>query len=284
MTARGWIGAAALAALAAAAVAPAPVGATGLPSFTRAEALDLARVDVPAGVGLILHADFPAEAPLVVGDVAYHSVTIDLTPHGSVITRNAIAQGAETMPAGDECEDPTFKPMGVRWDAKAIPVGWRLDFSSIPDYLKTDRTRSAIRSAHRIWPRSQTTCSNRDENELRYSYLGHTARNPKYDRVNILDFGDLGAALAQNYTWYRDTEIVEVDLRLNKAFMWTNLAGVDRYHVRNVTAHELGHQVGLDDLGEPHRGLTMYASIARGETTKTTLGFGDLKGAWAVSP
>jgi hypothetical protein len=52
----------------------------------------------------------------------------------------------------------------------------------------------------------------------------------------------------------------------------------------NVTTHELGHQVGLDDLGDPHGGLTMYGIIDKGEMSKTTLGFGDLKGAWAVSP
>jgi len=261
------------------------VAASPWPTFTVDEAVALAGVEVPAGIGLIVHTDFPAEAPLVIDGVSFHSLTLDITPDGSVVTRNAVAAGDGSMPVADECDDPAFKPLGIQWKAEAIPVLWRLDRRSIPDYLKIDKTRETIRSAHRVWPQSQTTCSDEDKNELRYNYIGHTARNPKYDHTNIVDFGALGnGALAQNYTWYRGTEIVEVDLRLNSGYSWTNADGVNRYQVKNVTTHELGHQVGLDDLGDPHSGLTMYALIDKGEMDKATLGFGDLKGAWAVSP
>lgn len=264
-----------------------PVAAASLPSLSRDEALELAGVEVPDGVGLIFHSDYPAEAPLVLDGVEYHSITVDLTPDGTVLTRNAVATDHEdeTSPTTDKCSDPTFKPLGVKWDAESVPILWRLDRRSIPEYLKAEKTRDMIRAAHKVWPRSLTTCTDEDKNTLRYNYLGHTRRNPKYDRTNIVDFGPLkGGALAQNYTWYRGTKIVEVDLRMNSRYPWTNVEGVNRYQVKNVTVHELGHQVGLDDLGDPHGELTMYALIDRGETSKSSLGWGDLKGAWAVSP
>jgi hypothetical protein len=285
MKARAWMGAVAMATLAGAAITVAPVAAGPWPTFSLDEALDLAAVEVPDGVGVVVHTDFPAEAPLVIDGVSYHSLTLDITPEGSVVTRNAVARETASSPASDECDDPTFKPLGIKWKAERIPVLWRLDLRSIPDYLERAKTRETIRSAHRVWPQSQTMCSDDDKNELRYNYVGHTGKNPKFDHTNIVDFGPLGnGALGQNYTWYRGTEIVEVDLRLNNAYLWTNVESVNRYQVKNVTTHELGHQVGLDDLGDPHGGLTMYAVIDKGETSKVTLGFGDLKGAWAVSP
>lgn len=261
--------------------------AVGAPVFDRAAALELAGVEIPSGVGLILNTKFAADAPLVIDGVAYRSLTLDITPEGTVITRTALADGdsdAHDGPVG-ECDDPTFKPLGIQWKAESIPVLWRFDRRSVPDYLEPEKTLLTVRSAHRVWPQSRTTCSDDDKNELRYNYLGHTAKNPKYDHTNIVDFGSLPqTALAQNYTWYIGKEIVEVDLRLNSGYKWTNVDGVNRYQVMNVVTHELGHQVGLDDLSDPHDGLTMYGLIDRGEMKKADLGFGDLKGAWAVSP
>ncbi|MDQ3964041.1 MAG: hypothetical protein M3277_09070 [Actinomycetota bacterium] len=264
-----------------------PVAASSWPLFTRDAAVALADIEIPAGVGVVVHTDFSADAPLEIDGVSYRSLTLDITPEGTVVTRNAIAGGeahSDDGPTG-ECNDPTFKPLGIQWDAESVPVLWRMDKKSVPDYLKVKKTLLTVRAAHRVWPQSRTSCSNDDKNELRYNYLGHTAKNPKYDRTNIVDFGSLPqAALAQNYTWYIGKEIVEVDLRMSSGYKWTNVEEVNRYQVLNVVTHELGHQVGLDDLSDPHAGLTMYGVIDRGEIKKASLGFGDLKGAWAVSP
>ena len=270
---------------------PATSNAQVGPSFDLATVLDLARIDAPpAGVGVQIHADFPEDAPLIVDGVGYHSVTIDLTPTGGVITRNAVAAGADSeddrVQAGaDECDDPAFKPTGVKWARGTMPILWRMDLHSIPDYLKMEKTKLTVRAAHRVWPQSKTVCANADRIGFAYSYQGPTGKDPNYDELNIVDFGEVGSrALAVNYTWYRGSEIVEVDLRLNKDYSWTNVPGVKRYQVKNVVAHELGHQFGLDDLGSPHGRLTMYALIGPGELNKATLGMGDLKGAWALTP
>lgn len=258
-----------------------------LPSLTPELLLDIARVDAPpAGVGLQIHADFPEGAELVLDGLTIHSLTADLTPEGGVITRNAVTSEHSGADGVGECDDPTFLPTGVKWAAGTMPIEWKLNLGSTPKELDRPRTTLTMRSAHRIWPRANSRCNGGGNITFSYNYLGRTAQSVKYDKENVVDFGKLGqGALAVNYTWYIGREIVEVDLRLNKAdYKWTNIGEKYRYDVKNVVAHELGHQFGLDDLGNPHGGLTMYAVIGKGEVNKTSLGKGDLKGASALSP
>jgi hypothetical protein len=262
-----------------------------LPSLTPALLLDIARVPAPpAGIGLQVHADFPAEAPLQLDGVSIYSLTADITPAGTILTRQVLTGadfGPSTGPRVAECDDPTFIPTGVTWNVDSMPILWRFDRRSTPAGLKAEKTLLTVRSAHRVWPQAQSVCADRDHYSFGYNYLGHTAKNPKYDETNIVDFGDLGqGALAVNSTWYTSTnKIVEVDLRLNKVdYNWTNVEGLKMYQVRNVVAHELGHQIGLDDLESPHDDLTMFGLIGKGELNKVTLGRGDLKGANTLSP
>lgn len=263
-----------------------------LPSLTPELLLDIARVPAPAaGMGLQVHADFPTENPFLLDGLTIYSLTADITPDGSILTRNVITNAATAGSSSGaqvgECDDPTFVPTGVTWAANSMPILWRFDRRSTPEEIKADKTLLTVRSGHRVWPQAQSDCTERDHYSFSYNYLGHTAKNPKYDGTNLVDFGDLGeGALAVNSTWYTTgNKIVEVDLRLNSVdYVWTNLEDVKRYQVRNVVAHELGHQVGLDDLGAPHNGLTMFGQIGRGELNKVTLGRGDLKGASTIAP
>lgn len=261
-----------------------------VPSLTAAELLELAQVEAPpAGIGLEIHADFPKGSPLVLDGVEIQSLTADLTPEGSVIMRNVVTADslASTEAGVGECDDPAFLPTGVRWAEGTMPIGWNLDLGSTPEELKGPRTTLTVRTAHRIWPRAKTICDKTNDNSFSYDYLGPKIDNPAYDDVNIVDFGRLGnKALAVNYTWYEGRgAIVDVDLRLNKIdYLWTNMDGVHRFNVKNVVAHELGHQFGLDDLGAPHNSLTMYALIEKGELNKATLGRGDMRGAETLSP
>jgi hypothetical protein len=261
-----------------------------LPSLTPALLLDIANQEAPpAGTGLQVHADFPTEHPLVLDGVSIYSLTADITPDGQLLTRSVLT-GAEFAGGADkvgECDDPTFLPTGVKWSAEKMPILWRFDRRSVPSYIKADKTIETVRFSHRVWPQAQSNCADPSHYSFGYNYLGHTAKNPKYDGANIVDFGDLGqGALAVNSTWYTSSnEIVEVDLRLNKAdYKWSNIEGVHLYQVGNVVAHELGHQVGLDDLGAPHQAQTMFGQIGKGELNKVTLGRGDLRGASTIAP
>jgi len=264
-----------------------------LPTITKDLILDIAGVPAPpVGTGLQIHADFPTESPLVLGGISIYSLTADITPDGSVLTRTILTRD-DFATAGDggaevhECDDPAFLPTGVTWAPDSMPILWEFDRRSIPDEIERVKTLRTVRGAHRVWPQARSTCSDRDRYTFAYTFMGFTRNNPNYDKRNIVDFGSLGhGALAVNSTWYTSkNEIVEVDLRLNKTdFAWTNVPGVRRYQVRNVVAHELGHQLGLDDLGSPHGGLTMFGQIGKGELNKVTLGSGDLRGANATAP
>lgn len=261
-----------------------------LPDLDASELLELADVPLPPeGVTLQLHADFPTEAPLWVDGLAFTSLTADVSPDGEVTMLSATPATAGDAPVAgvDECTDPTFVPTGPRWYAADLPVEWRFRRGSVPDGVGRFRSQYALQEAHQVWSTAKTDCKSKDDVSMRFRFDGPSKRKVAYDDVNLVDFGPLGAgALAMNYTWYSGGHILEVDLRLNRHdYRWTNRhGGKNRYQVENVAAHEIGHQLGLDDLGDPHGALTMYGRMSRGEMSKTTLGRGDLKGASALSP
>lgn len=259
-----------------------------LPTLTLDQLLEIAGVDAPpAGVALEVHADFPAENPIDIGGVEFTALTAVINPDRSVDMQSAIAaEGASAAEPIGECTDPTFAPTGRSWDAEDMPVDWRFRWGSTPRGNSKWNTQRALRLAHRVWPKAVTNCDDNARINFRYNFAGRTTRTVKYDQVNTVEFGSLGSgALAINYTWFSGTRIVETDLRLNRTeYQWTNRKGGKAYQTVNVATHELGHQVGLDDLGSPHSGLTMYGRITRGEMKKTTLGSGDLRGASRLSP
>lgn len=261
-----------------------------LPDLPAEELLSIAGVPLPPdGVTLQLHADFPAEAPLDVAGTAFTSLTADVASDGGVTMLSATPAAAGSAPGThvEECTDPTFVPTGPRWYAGDLPVEWRFRRGSVPDGLGRFRSQYSLQAAHQVWARAKTVCKSSADVSLRFAFAGSSVRKAGYDGVNLVDFGHLGAgALAMSYTWYQGGHILEADLRLNRHdYRWTNRpGGKNRYQVANVGAHEIGHQVGLDDLSDPHGALTMFGRISLGETSKTTLGRGDLRGAAALSP
>jgi hypothetical protein len=229
--------------------------------------------------------DFPEDAPLVASGLEIYSLTASIGSDGVArLEHAATAQEATTADGVDECTDPAFTPSSAVWGAGDMPIQWRFRKGSTPDDVSTFLTKRSVRQAHRVWPRAHTNCKDGNTVSFRFDYLGGSARSIKYDGTNLVEFGALDGPLATNYTWYRGSDMLEVDLRLNKAYSWTARGGQNRYNIQNVVAHELGHQIGLEDLSDPHGALTMFGRIFKGETSKLTLGRGDLKGAGFVSP
>ncbi len=250
-------------------------------------ALNLAGLEaLPEDVGLIVHADFPARRPLRVGDVAYTAITLDLLD-GKARTVSAIPRAATAPVAGEskECSDPAFAPIGKVWRETDLPVQFAFTRRTLPGNLNEWQTVRSLRLAHDAWEDTNTHCSEGDPIDFHFHYVGFSRVRMSYDGINAVDFGRARKAVGLSYIWYRNGRILEADLRLNKRYPWTNRRGVDgRYQVMNVVTHELGHHVGLDDLGQPHGRLTMFGRVGKGEMNKVSLGRGDVKGAQLLSP
>ncbi len=278
---------------------------TGLPAGAAPEELELPAISVdqlleianvpppPLGVGLRIHADFAPESPYVLHGRRISALTAEITPQGAARTRNVVEsparRGTRSRDRGPvhECSDPTFKPMGATWRAEDIPIPWHFRRSSVPMAIGRFRTQKALRKAHEVWQESFSNCADEDDITVRFRFAGNTNRRIGFDGFNVVEFGTLWRdALAVNYAYTMGDRIIESDLRFNKRnFRWTNQAHKrKRFHVINVAVHELGHQVGLDDLGDPHGTLTMFGFVSRGERHKVTLGRGDLEGGKVVSP
>ena len=260
-----------------------------LPVLDASTLLDIAGMELPPeGVNLEIHADFPVESPLIIDGVGFTSLTASVTPEGGVQTHNATPAAADTSAAeAPECADTFYTPTGRAWQENDLPVVWRFRRGSTPEGMGVWRTQKSLREAHSVWSTSKSRCTDSDAIDFDWDFGGLTKKGVKYDQVNSVEFGALGAgALAINYTWYTGTRILEVDLRFNKGdYPWTNReGGRNKFQVVNVATHELGHQIGLDDLYDPHGALTMFGRIDRGEMNKTSLGAGDVRGASRLQP
>ncbi|MBN2000761.1 matrixin family metalloprotease [candidate division KSB1 bacterium] len=78
---------------------------------------------------------------------------------------------------------------------------------------------------------------------------------------------------------------MESDIIFNgEDHLWSDSGAADRYDVRNIATHEIGHSVGLNDLystGDSEK--TMYGHASLGETKKRSLHSDDINGARYVN-
>ena len=270
----------------------APTQATNtldLPVLTLDEALGLAGVELPGDASLIFHADFPTDSPFTTATGAFTALTLDITPAG-VRTLSAVPVSAADNTDGienvEECTDPAFSSVGKRWSSDDLPIEFAINHSTIPKQMSPWLTTRSIREAHQVWGLTNSKCeSGKDSIDFRFNYIGSTNKRVGYDGTSTTDFGRLELPVALSYVWYTNARIREVDLRLNSRYKWTNrIKARHLYQVKNVAVHEIGHTLGLDDLGKPHGSLTMFGVIGKGELRKQSLGKGDVRGAEVSEP
>ena len=107
----------------------------------------------------------------------------------------------------------------------------------------------------------------------------------KLNERNTVSWGDLSeGVIGVTSLWALPGKpprtIVEWDIVLNTGFTWGTEGVPEVMDIQNITTHEVGHVVGLDDLyQDAYSKQTMYGYSDYGETTKRDLLAGDILGA-----
>lgn len=92
------------------------------------------------------------------------------------------------------------------------------------------------------------------------------------------------SAIAVNSFWFENAgayyRVVENDQAFNGYnYTWSDSGAAGKMDVQNIAAHELGHNLVLDDLyAAAHADKTMYGYAAAGETKKRSLHADDIAG------
>lgn len=101
------------------------------------------------------------------------------------------------------------------------------------------------------------------------------------DGVNQVGFKRLGGTtLAVQYAWTSGGVVVESDSGYNTQATWSTNGASGTYDLQGVAAQEFGHGYGLghSDTSSASQCLTMYPYGSSGDTSKRTLGDGDIAG------
>lgn len=129
--------------------------------------------------------------------------------------------------------------------------------------------------------------------DFAFTYGGtSTQTSVTFNGTNLIYFDttppDGGSYVAATYIWAGGGNISECDLVFNdRDYTWwdgsTGTCGGNKMDIRNVSTHELGHFLCLDDLyGGADAQKTMYGYVANCETKKRTLLQDDINGIIAI--
>lgn len=111
------------------------------------------------------------------------------------------------------------------------------------------------------------------------------------DGQNVVSFAPLSEsdAIGKTKLWYDGSTVIEFDIVLNSTVDWgidpdgEGPETIDAHDIRNITTHEVGHTLVLQDIEDTDYGhLTMYHISEPGSTVKISLENGDIEGLHAL--
>jgi hypothetical protein len=188
----------------------------------------------------------------------------------------ALGYGVEDLHGGvaKDCGDgKTYSKLGPKW--KTFPVTYSIE---APDGTKAAAVNRAFATFEAL------------EHPAGVLFQERTGQGQKID-VSFAAIDGSGNVLARTSYWYNrfTREFVEVNIVFDSAEDWVVYDGVtcssqgNGIDVEAVSAHELGHGVGLGHSSSSSA-LTMYPYYSPGATHQRTLATGDVKGVANLYP
>ena len=232
-------------------------------------------------------------------------------------------------------EELGWSSCGLHVPADALPLTFHVNVDSRPGGLGSGAVLRAVAAAVDEWNLHWPLSTGRPGCELLCLAGTTEATGAKRDGVNAISWAPFGACgnghadgVAVACLWFAGSEgaakhqITEVDIILNPERAWYQPGGAraalgdvaglypeladtsaydeladgkGKYDLQSALTHELGHAVGLEDIGSgtpwpsslmsdaTQYRQTMYRWYYRGTTNKRSLEEGDIAGLWQVA-
>jgi len=180
---------------------------------------------------------------------------------------------------------------GIKWAKGDTPVSYLVNVGSIPNLQNPNGVNplDEIKAAFEVWD-DATSIELFDDNP-RTTDIAVTS---PYD-ANVIywtNLGDTNIIAVTTFWWYRGKkELAAFDMEFNTQFDWgidwdgenTIFELTNAMDIRNITTHEAGHTLVLEDLYQDQFAqMTMYGYSTEGEVKKISLEAGDIAGVQAL--